>query len=76
MRKQYRFKYNLLRERCDAIRQDNEQLVSRIWEVCLNDDYKTFYIAKIDETYFHMLCIRLICITLGTTTLQGRIEAS
>jgi len=33
MRKQYRFKYNLLRERCDAIRQDNEQLVSRIWEV-------------------------------------------
>ena len=35
MRKQYRFKYNLLRERCDAIRQDNEQLVSRIWEVDL-----------------------------------------
>ena len=39
MRKQYRLKYNLLRERCDAIRQDNEQLVSRIWQVFLYKQY-------------------------------------
>ena len=33
IKRQYRLKYNLLRERCDAISQDNEQLVSRIWQV-------------------------------------------
>ena len=43
MRKQYRFKYNLLRERCDAIRQDNEQLMSRIWEVDLLSSYNIYF---------------------------------
>ena len=66
MRKQYRFKYNLLRERCDAIRQDNEQLVSRIWEVGF-----WFFLILLFMFRFLMTNLVFIPIKYFTNLLQG-----